>query len=142
VKAFNRLKKGQECCKNICKALVILNKGGLPLIRLGNQSAVEDVLEGSFLTVVTILSKECFETELSQIITSDSQIFIRRTENFMGYLVLKGTNKTGMKIAIAELSQLLDHLESAFSKEDIKFLQPSKLEPIVTKYANFVAEAY
>ena len=142
VKAFSWLKKEQECCKNICEALVILNKGGLPLIRLGNQFAVEDILEGSFLTVATILSKACFETELSQIITSDNQIFIRRTENFLGYLVLKGTNKTGIEIANAELSRLLNHLESAFCKKDTNFIQPSQLEPIITQYANFVAEAY
>ena len=141
-KAFLRLKKKQECCKNTCKALVILNKGGLPLIRLGNQFAVEDILEGSFLSVATILSKACFETELSQIITSDNQIFIRRTENFIGYLVLKGTNKIGMGIAKAELSHLLNHLETAFYKEDIVFLQPRELEPIITQYSNFVAEEY
>jgi len=142
VKTFYRLKKRQECCKNTCEALVILNKGGLPLIRLGNQFAVEDILEGSFLTVATILSKACFETELSQIITSDNQIFIRRSENFLGYLVLKGTNKTGIEIANAELSQLLNHLESEFCTKDTTFIQPSQLEPILAQYANFVAKAY
>lgn len=134
------LKKKRECCKTICKALVILNKGGIPLARLGNQFALEDILEGSFLTVATILSKACFETELSQIITSDNQIFIRRTENFMGYLVLKGTNKNGIKIAKAELSRLLNHLESTFCEDDIAFIQPSKLEPIIAQYANFIVD--
>jgi len=141
-KTFFRLKKKQECCKNVCEALVILNKGGLPLVRLGNEFAVEDILEGSFLTVAAILSKACFKTELSQIITSDNQIFIRRTENFTGYLVLKGTNKAGATIANTELSRLLNHLEYTFCKEDTTFIQPSRLEPIVSQYANFVAEAY
>jgi len=139
-KTFFRLKKKQECCKNVCEALVILNKGGLPLIRLGNEFAVEDVLEGSFLSVASILSKACFKTELNQIITSDNQIFIRRTENFMGYLVLKGTNKAGISIANAELSRLLNHLETAFYEEDITFIQPSRIEPIVAQYSNFIAE--
>ena len=89
-----------------------------------------------------MLSKACFETELSQIITSDNQIFIRRTENFIGYLVLKGTNKTGIEIANTELSQLLNHLETVFCKEDIAFLQPSILKPVVNQYSNFVAETY
>ena len=139
-KAFSWLKKKREICKNVCEALVILNNGGIPLVRLGNQFAVEDILEGSFLTVATILSKACFETELSQIITSDNQIFIRRTENFMGYLILKGSNKTGIKIAKTELSRLLNHLELTFCDENAVFIQPSKLKPIVAQYANFFAE--
>ena len=136
------LKKRQEQCKYICKALVILNKGGLPLIRLGNEFEVEDILEGGFISVAAMLSKACFERELSQIITSDNQIFIRRTENFLGYLVLKGTNKSGIEIANAELSRLLNHLETVFYEEDTAFLQPSIVEPIVAQYSNFVAEAY
>lgn len=135
------VKKRPEKCKTVCKALVILNNGGLPLIRLGNEFAVEDILEGGFLTVAAMLSKACFETELSQIITSDNQIFIRRTENFLGYLVLKGTNKTGIEIANAELSRLLEHLETAFYEEDIAFIQPSRIEPIIAQYSNFIAEA-
>ncbi len=114
---------------------------GVPLIRLGNQFSVDECLEGGFLTVVAILSKACFKTELSQIITSDNQIFIRRTEKFIGYIVLKGSNKTGIRVANAELSRLLKRLEIAFCNEDIKFIQPSKVEPIVTQYANFLAEA-
>jgi len=141
VKPFFWLKKRQECCKNTCKALVILNKGGVPLVRLGNQFAIEECLEGGFLTVATILSKVCFETELNQIITSDNQIFIRRTENFMGYIILKGTNKTGIEIATADLSRLLNRLESVFYNENNAFIQPSEVEPIVAQYANFVAEA-
>ncbi|MFX0138476.1 MAG: hypothetical protein ACFFDN_32840 [Candidatus Hodarchaeota archaeon] len=140
-KAFQWLKKRQDTRKNMWEALGILSKGGNPIIRIGNKFAVEKHLEGSFLAVASMLSKEFFELELNQIITSVNQIFIKRTEKFIGYLVLKGTNKVGIEIASAELSRLLNRIEFAFSKEDIKFIQPSELMPIVTQYANFIAEA-
>ncbi len=141
-KVFHWFNKSQKCCKNRCKALVILSKGGLPLVRLGNQISEKECLEGGFLTAITMFSKECFRTEINQIITSKNQIFIRRTKNFIGYLIIKGTNKTGMEIAKSELSRLLNHLESAFDKEDLTYIQPSKVELIITQYANFIAEVY
>ena len=142
VKVQYWIKRSQNSCKNLCKALVILTKGGVPLIRLGDQSAVEECLEGGFLTAASILSKICFESELNQIITSKNQILIRGTENFIGYLILKGTNKNGKIIANARLSRLLNRLESTFYDEDITLIQPREVEPIVTQYANLVAETW
>ncbi len=123
------------------KSLVILNKSGIPLIRLGDEFVIENDLEGCFLSVVTMLTKEYFNSELNQIMTSKNRILIKRSNNCIGYVVLNGTDKIGISIAIKELSRLLNHIESVFFKDKTIYNPSNEIRTILTQnLSNFVEE--
>lgn len=130
VKAFKKIyrKLTGKNLKNKLKtrALTIFDKGGVPL----TSTSSDDILKGGLFSAITNFIEKSFNSELSRLELGGHTILFKRSNHFMGSIVVDESENASLTEAEDGLDELLCHLENmcpeaqkeTYDEEKVKFL--------------------
>ncbi|MHA1148044.1 MAG: ADP-ribosylation factor-like protein [Promethearchaeota archaeon] len=135
-KIYYKLTGKQLTKRSTPKMLTIFDNGGVPIATREGDFCNEDILRGGLFTAITNFIKESFNSELTQLKLEGHIIILKKSQNFMGSLVLEDSDLLDLKEAEYGLSELLNHLEHIFTKvEKTEVINPEKIEILVKQYS-------
>jgi hypothetical protein len=137
-KIFHRITKRSWFRRNPPKNLTILSNGGITLTRKGVESQYDSILEGGFLAAITMFAETSFATELNQVRLEGNSIIIKRSHNFIVYVIFDYPKKVDDAEAKEVLSDLLSYLEHQCPEIDAcgGYIDPDKVKYLLKQYAN------
>ena len=114
------------------KNLTVFDRTGIPLSSSTNQ----DILRGGLLSAISSFVQESFNSELNQLKIGNCVIVFKRSQNFLGSLVLSDTDNVDTKEAEERLNEILCHLEDMCPELGSDNLEPTKIEYLLDQYAS------
>ncbi len=110
--------------------LAVTSKGGVPLVRICDDKWENDCfkLESGIMSATISSFNKQFKTDLAQIYCENHSIFIKRSNNFIVYILVENSLKYNEKQAGFYMNNLLDILEKLYHKNNDIIISKSKLE--------------
>lgn len=117
------------------KALTIFDQGGVPLTTKEGQFCDIEILRGGLFAAITNFIKESFNSELNQLKLEGNVIIVKKSQHFMGSLIVDESNTFDLNEAELALKELLDHLENMCPEIAKNAIDSDKIDYLVKQYA-------
>lgn len=117
------------------KAITVFDKGGVPLTTKNGDYCSDDILQGGLLAAITNFAKESYNSEINQLKLEGNIIVVKRSDHFMGCLVLDEIEGIDLNEAEVGLKELLQHLENMCPEARNNQLDPQKVDYLVQQFS-------